>query len=159
MQKKTLYFIMFIILVVVVVGIVLTSHLHKNELCERGVLVVNGIRTTQVETKLYKTYAVVPLVEVLKALDLPVEGDAEKVTVSISNKTFVLNVTEARFSEEGKTSNLLQPPPGIRTYYCCAENGDVFLDTVTLKNALFLAGLNIYFSVDREKGEVVIYTI
>lgn len=157
MKKPLLLICTFFFLVVIVAGIIL-FHLSQKETYENGALVVNGKRIIQSDTTLHRAHAIVPLVKVLKALDFPVEESDERVIVSINNKVFILDVTKASFSEEGSSSNLLRPPPGIRSYYCRVEKGDVFLDTVTLKSVLYLAGFNIAIDVDYEKGEVVIYS-
>ena len=53
---------------------------------------------------------------------------------------------------------MLDPPPGVSSFYCQYELGDVYLDDETLASALFLMEVTIHILADYEMHRINIVT-
>lgn len=109
---------------------------------------VNGIDITSKSKITWcheDNYAVLPFTIILEELGAKVEwiNDA-KVIIVLSEKQYILDTVQHTLVEEGKTMNMIEPPPGTLhfPYYQCAD-GEFFIDSDCAKYFLHSIGATV----------------
>lgn len=92
---------------------------------------INGARTK------------LPFVKIARALGMTVTKiDDTSMTVTYGSDVYVLDYSSeiSLYHKEEESGNLFKAPPGSTWYYCSYENGDIYLNSDTLRGAFSRMG-------------------
>ena len=163
MRKKTIIYLTGFSLFIMIVGSIFWFVWDRNKEVpgQSGILIVNNETTITenvvIHLKENANYADLPLTEVLKNLGMTVDWvDDDTAEITYSDKKYALNLSEVSLVEFEQDFNLLLPPPeGNRS--CKILDGELILDSNTIKSALYQMGEKINIDIDR--NELVVYIV
>lgn len=102
-----------------------------------------------------------PFIKIVQLLGMAVETKEDGVYhITKDNDVYVLHCAEviSLVKQGGDNSNIMNPPPGVSSFYCRYEGGDVYLDDETLAGALSLMGVTVHILVDHTLSKINIVT-
>ena len=133
MKKKFIWWIACIFLMLLIGGIILFSFKYSTK-C--GLLKINGVDITKKNVMIHSDYAMLPLTEVMKSLDMNVNWvDKNTAEITYKDKEYSLDLSKISLIEVGQKSNLILPPPGGNRYYKVLEK-ELILDSNTIKSVM-----------------------
>jgi hypothetical protein len=145
-------YIIFFLLIISLVGCQV-PYIPQNTLSEEsemncsGKLYVNGIDICDIEINPMEHYAILPLMNIMEALNAVVKWENDtNVTIFYNEKNFFLDITKFSLQAEDDSFNYLLPPPGIRYSYCEYQQNELYLDSTILK--LFLRDIDVNIKID-----------
>ncbi len=147
--------IFFCVILLVLLGITKPTPKKKN-----GTMIIDGTVVTNGNIVFIKSgnkqCVQIPLLVVLEkaGFDIIIKSPHE-ILILYKDVKYVLNFNLKTLVEEGKTNNLLVPPPGSNTYICNFTTDDVLIDHFTLKSLFFL--MNTQFSIDVDYNRQELY--
>ena len=152
--KKRILLAVCIISILLIGGIIL--FLFKDS-PKNGLLKVNGVDITQNNVVIHTDYAELPLIEVMKNLNMKIEWiDKSTAEITCKEKTYILNLSNVSLSEVGGDYNLLLPPPGGNRFYMVLEK-ELILDSHTIKSTMYQMGIRIKIDINYKEQIVYIF--
>ena len=146
---------------IIFVGILIIYKLTQpKEPIDNGVLIINGRVLEGTNVTIYDGYdAKLPLLEVISNIGFQIEwADTTIANVTFEDRTFVIDLKEKSFIENGKTFDYLVAPPGRTNYICELYENEIYLDRNTFGVAMRMIGLDMSIEVDYRDAAVVIET-
>ena len=124
-----------------------------------GLLKMNGVVIARENVTIYSDYTELPLIEVMKSLDMDVNWlDKNTAVIMYDGKKYTLNLINVTLFEDGQDRNLLLPPPGGKRHYTVLEE-ELVLDSNTVKSVMYLMGIHLRIDIDRKEQIVSISKI
>ena len=157
-MKKFFFFLCIffcVLLLLILLGITKLTPKKKN-----GTMIIDGTVVTNGDIVFIKSVnkqcVQIPLLVVLEkaGFDTIIKSPHE-ILIIYKDVKYVLDFNLKTLVEEGKTNNLLVPPPGSNTYICIFTTDDVLIDHFTLKSLFFL--MNTHFSIDVDYNRQELY--
>ncbi len=148
-MKKT---IIFILAAIIIFSFVSCS--ESDTAGAEGTLFVEGEKVGDITV--FSEYAVIPLCDVLSALEFELIWENEDVASFYCNdEKYVLSISERILFREGENDNYLLQAPDGKTFVCEAADGDLILDDNTLL-CLFNSFIKYPICIEIESNSVII---
>lgn len=151
---KNLFIVLFLVIIFVLIVIMI---IYFCDYEKYGELVVNNTSAIQ-QIHIHKRYAELPFIKVLEMLDIKVEYlDDNIVQIQYNDRCYNLNLLQKTLCKYGDSDNLIEFTPGQNTPNICeVRDGELYLDSITLKSTLFFMGINIDINVDYSHSAVYV---
>ncbi len=129
----------------------------KPDLPQSGSLYVNDKEIADVDITIYKDYAEIPLIEMLKGVGFEVNWTSDRTAEFRSDDVkYIIDLDEVSCKKEGTTDNLLIPAPGNTIFICKESNHDIILDGVTAMCTMDFLENDVFIHIDHEKLAVYV---
>ena len=126
-----------------------------------GKVYINGEENEAILAQMHSSSIRLPLLKIVQSLGMGVDQKEDGVYhITKDSNVYILYCDEdiLLVKQGGDDWNLLDPPPGVSSFYCQYELGDVYLDDETLASALFLMEVTIHILADYEMHRINIVT-
>ena len=161
MKKKIFKLYVIVGLIILVIGGFIMYIVSNHSLDKNGILVINDkvtiTRSVTIHTKKGKTYADLPLIEVLLGIGMSVDWVDDNIAyITYKDKKYVMNLAEASIIENGKSFNLISPPPGGKRS-CKVIDRELLLDSDTFQSFIYLIGETISICFSQNESVIHLY--